>query len=68
MDTYFNSESDEKLHEPMEIDFSSADEEDMITEVEKIERNIVQKDFSSADEDDMVQELERVGKITWDRK
>lgn len=62
MDTYFNSESDEKLHEPMEIDFSSADEEDMITEVEKIERNIVQKDFSSADEDDMVQELERVEK------
>ena len=62
MATYFNTESDKKLQEPMEIDFSSADEEDMIMEVEKNERNNAHKDFSSADEDEMVQELERVEK------
>lgn len=62
MDSYFDSESDKKIHEPMEIDFSSTDEEEMIMEVENIERFNAQKDFSSADEDEMVQELERIEK------
>lgn len=46
----------------MENDFSSADEDDMIMEVEKNERSNAHTDFSSADEDEMVQELERVEK------
>ena len=47
----FNSDSNKNLQEPMENDFSSADEDDMIMEVEKNERSNAHTDFSSADED-----------------
>ena len=64
MTTYFNSNPNKLLQEPMEIDFSSTDENDMIMEVEKTERNNAHTDFSSAN-DEMVQALERVGKRTF---
>ena len=50
------------MQEPMDIDFSSADKNRMIMEVEKTERNYDNADFSIADEDEMVQELKRVDK------
>ena len=46
----------------MDIEFSSADEDDMIMEIDKAERNYADVDFSSADEDEMVKELDRVEK------
>ena len=48
------------MQDPMDIDFSSVNEDGMIMEVDKTERN--HGDFSSADEDKMVQELKRVEK------
>ena len=57
-----NSTLNKNVQEPMDIEFSSADEDDMKMEVDKAERNYADVDFSSADEDEMVKELDRVEK------
>ena len=41
-------------------EFSSADEDELINEVDKIDRNQETMDFSSDDEDEMIREVERI--------